>query len=240
MEAEKEAVKEIKDPPKADPTQTPEWLDRQKLRGEVVLEVRKEYEMLFTVWKNEKLDEVRAEYEKVMKEELQKIRTQLQEEQKPPEHKDIQELLDQEYEEFTVPIFVNSEKKPFTLKELPQAAEIKFYNQFRKKLLEKAQSLKAFTQAGMDMQFEDKAKAVLELLDESFNALADTVVIILNPFDDDKDITREWVQKNISSNRQWNIIEAQLKVNRIRDFFSRISLSGQRTRTMLEGPSIQV
>jgi hypothetical protein len=237
-----EEVKETEVQP-ATVTQTPEWIEKHRIRGEVYLEVRKECEMLLKVWKDEELDGVRKEYEKVMQAELTRIRTQIEEEQKPPTHEDLQALLSQEYDTFTLPVNVgktHEETKTFTIRELPQDSELKFYHQFKEKLIEKAQSLKAFTQAGMDMQFEDKAKAVLELIDESLGALADAVVIVLNPFGDDPEITRKWVQSNISSNRQWNIVEAQLKVNRIRDFFSRVSLSGLKTKTMLEGPSIQV
>ena len=99
--------------------------------------------------------------------------------------------------------------------------------------------LESFTQAGMDQPFEQKAKAFLELFDESFDMLADAVVMCLNPFGRKKLVDRDWVQNNIGSDRQWSIVTAQIEVNRLRDFFSKVSQSGQRTMTTMRVPNFQ-
>jgi hypothetical protein len=218
------------------------FLDRAKIELELRLSFRKEYEQLFQIWKDNELTELRAKQDEIIADGLKKYLLKVQEEQKPPEPEDIQKLLDQEYETFTIPVDVVSagtdeegdivRKVTYTIRELPQSIEKKFYRQFKTKLVGKLQMLESFTQAGMDKPFEEKAKSFLELFDESFDMLAEAVVLCLNPFGRKKDIDMAWVQNNISSDRQWRIIEAQMKVNRLRDFFSKVSTSGRDMMTM--------
>jgi hypothetical protein len=222
-----------------------EWQLRSQIETELRPKLRIEYETLFSLWKTEELDKVRKESEKIATEGIQKLFEQWKEEQKPPSDDDIQKLLSQEYVDFNLPVtyYDESENTPksiaFTIRELPQASEKKFYKQFKDKILDKTSALQAFTQAGMDKPFEERAKAFLELFDESFDMLAEAVVICLNPFGRNQMITKAWVQNNISSNRQWTIVDAQIKVNRLKDFFSKLSQSGQSTQTMLGGLNFQ-
>lgn len=221
-------------------TPTTEWSDRQRWEAETRLVIRKEYEDLYKVWKATDLADLEKQNEKIISEGLEKYYEKFREEQKPPTDEDIQQLLDQDYQTFTVKVdYVNDDGEDkselFTLRELPQAAEKKFYKQFKDRLLGKTQALAAFAQEGIDMPFEDKAKNVLSVLEDGFDILADTVVICLNPFGKKKEITRDWVQNNLSSNRQWGIVEAQIKINRLKDFFLRISQSGKSTQMMMTG-----
>lgn len=212
-----------------------DFLDRATIELEVRLKLRQEYENLFEIWKTTAFADLEKKQDEVIATGLKNYFEKWKEEQKPPEPQDIQKLLDQEYETFTVPVdyikFEGEEEKTeriiFTIRELPQAIEKRFYRQFKERLLDKVQLLEAFTQSGIDKPFEEKAKSFLTLFDESFDLLADAVVLVLNPFERRKSITKEWVQNNISSDRQWKIVEAQLKVNRLRDFFSKVSASGQ-------------
>ena len=238
-------IQEIKDPEPIKATiNNSDWLNRATLKAEIEVEVRAQYEALLTFWKTTELDKVRKESEEVAKAGIEKLFTKWQEEQKPPTHDDIQLLLGQEYETFTLQLETSDDNgdvksEMFTIRELPQAAEKKFYKQFRDKILSKAGALEAFTQAGIDKPFEEKAKAFLELFSESFDMLAEAVVIVLNPFNKKQYINLEWVQNNISSTRQWQIVEAQIQVNKLKDFFARLSQSGQTTQTMLGGLSFQ-
>ena len=233
-----------KDNAPKDNTLSPEWIDRQRWEADLRLKLRAEYEQLFDLWKADELDKVRKEYDIVVAEGIKKSIEEWKAEQKPPTHEEIQELLAQEYEQFTLPVNYlgtdNEEKnESFTIRELPQAAEIKFYKQFKSKIISKVAMLQAFDQENLNATFEDKAKAMLEIIDDGFNVLADAVVIILNPFDKNKDIDRTWVQQNISSDRQWRILEAQLKVNRLKDFFSKVSQSGQSMQMTMTGQNFQ-
>jgi hypothetical protein len=234
---EKESVKEIK------PPTPPDWQLRSDIETEVRAKMRVEYETLFSFWKEGELDKVRKDSEKIATEGIQKLFDKWKEDQKPPTDDDIQKLLSQEYIEFNLPVNVFTEdgahSELFVIRELPQSAEKKFYKQFKDKILKKSGSLQAFTQEGMDKPFEEKAKAFLDLFDESFEMLSEAVVICLNPFGKNQLVTKEWVQNNISSNRQWQIVDAQIKVNRLKDFFSALSQSGQQTQTMLGGLNFQ-
>jgi hypothetical protein len=224
--------------------ETNEWIGNKKNELEQRVLIRQEYEQLFEIWKAKELVALEKRNEEVITEGLKKYYDKWLEEQKPPTPEDIQQLLDQEYETFALKVQVedgNGEytTELFTIRELPQVAEKKFYRQFKDRVLNKTTELQAFTQESIDQPFETKAKAFLGLLDESFDMIADTVVIVLNPFGKKKHIDRDWVQMNISSNRQWSIIEGQLKVNRVKDFFSRLSQSGQQTQMMMTGQRFQ-
>lgn len=212
-----------------------EFLEQSAIELRVSLKMRKEYESLLQIWKNNELADLEKKQEEIIAKGLRTYFEKLKEEQKPPEAQDIQKLLDQEYETFTIPITYvkytdnveSTELMTFTVRELPQSVEKKFYRQLKEKLKGKASLLEAFVQSGIDKPFEEKVDAFLSLIDESFDLLADATLLVLNPFNRRKEITKEWVQENISSDRQWKIVEAQLKVNRLRDFFSKVSASGQ-------------
>lgn len=159
---------------------------------------------------------------KLIEEELARIRKDYG----PPKQEDIQKLLDQEYLTFTIQVpWPGTDKKEYVIRELPQAAEKKFYRQVKDQLLPKAKDIAAISFKLLEGNVEDKVRSVLETFDSTFDILADGVVIVLNPRDEVKEITRDWVQDNISSGRMWNILEAQMAANRLRDFFSKASLT---------------
>ena len=221
-----------------------EWQDRATWELQARVNMRKEYEGLFEIWKEKELVKLAADQEVMIREGLEKLVTKAQEDQKPPTDVELQQVLDKEYLTFTVPVdYYDSESdkhknETFTIRELPQSIEKQFYRQLKDKIIGKAQMLEAFTQAGMDKPFEEKAKAFLELFDESFDMLADAVLLCLDPFGRKK-LTKEWIQDNIGSDRQWRIVETQIEVNRLRDFFSKVSQSGQRTMTTMRAPNFQ-
>ena len=217
-----------------------EWADREAWELKLRTTLRTEYEALFQLWKQGELIDLEKRNDEVIKEGLKKYYDKWQEEQKPPTHEDIQSLLNQEYVEFTLKVSTrDGNDKMFTIKELPQDAEMRFFKLFKDKLIENVSSLGAFTQETIDRPFEETAKAFLLLFDQSFPILASAVVIVLNPFGEDKDIDLKWVQSNIGSDRQWRIAEAQVSVNRLKDFFLRVSQSGQATQTMMTGQRFQ-
>lgn len=230
---------------------TPEWADRNRWELEQRVKLRQEFEQSFEIWKTKEFASLKADQDVIIKKGLEELYAKYKEEQKPPTPEEITELLNQDYETFPVKVQVENNKEDgpeyttelFTIRELPQSAEIRFYKLFQDKIINKAADLQAFTQEGIDMPFETKVKSILNVIGESFDIMAETALIALNPFGKRKirgiDIDREWVQNNISSNRQWSIIEAQLKVNRVKDFFSRVSASGQQTQMMMTGVNFQ-
>jgi hypothetical protein len=228
------------------PEASPEWQERRKWQvqkeQEIRLQVRLEMEELLKIWKQNELTEIRKEYEKLLQEGTKKAFDEWKAEQTPPTSEDIQKLLSQEYETFNLPVVFaddagETKNVAFVIRELPQSAEKKFYRQFKSKVLDKVSMLAAFDQENMNAKFEDKLKAIIEMIDDGFDVLAEAVAIILNPFGKTSYINTKWVQDNISSDRQWRILEAQIHVNRLKDFFSNVSLSGQRMMTTMTGPS---
>jgi hypothetical protein len=224
-----------------------EFLERSKLELEIRMQLRTEYETLFKIWKNEDLSELEKKQDEVIAKGLKTYFDKWVEEQKPPEPADIQVLLNQEYETFTIPVnYVDyaedGSETPhsmlFTIRELPQTIEKQFYRQFKGRIVGRLSDLEAITQAGMDQPFEKRVQSFLEVFDDGFDVLAEAVQLCLNPFGKKKEITREWIQNNISSDRQWRIVEAQMKVNRLRDFFSKVSTSG-RNMMMMKRPNFQ-
>jgi hypothetical protein len=208
-------------------------------------EIRAEYESLFEVWKAKELANLTEKQQITIKEEVQKLFAKWQEEQKPPTMEEIQRTLDQEYASIKVELFVKvanedtPQKREFTLRELPQAVERKFYRQFVQRMKDKAPQLQALAQRNMDQPFEKVLGDFMDTIDGAFDVMAEAVAIVLDPYNEDKEITAAWVAGNISSNRQYSIIQAQMEVNKLRDFFSRVFQSGNKVGTMTKPLNFQ-
>lgn len=169
-------------------------------------------------------DQLRKSNSKMIEDTLDVIRKQYG----PPSTEQIQQLLNQEYLEFTVKVPWPGEegaKHDFVIRELPQSIEKKFFKQIREHLLPRAKDIAALSFELVDGKTEDKIKSLLAAFEPAFDILADGVVLVLNPQGKEAEITRAWVQENVSSARMWSILEAQMMANRMRDFFSRLSLT---------------
>lgn len=193
---------------------------------------------LFEIWKRDELVSLEEQQEQQLRKLLNEKIEEIEKSRKPPTKEEIQALLDQEYLSFKVKLFVNKEEREFMITELPQDAEKKFYKQFKTQLLEKAGDIAAISQATMDQGMEAKIKTFLEGVEYSMDMLAEACVTVLNPRGEEKEITRSWVQKNISSSRMWNIVKAQIEVNRLRDFFSQLSQSGMQVQRMIPNSTV--
>jgi len=222
---------------------TDEWAIEARIEAKLRAQLRPEYEQLLTLWKEKDLDDVRKEYDKLLASGLEKIAEDWKKQQVPPTHDEIQTLLSQEYEEFTIKVDYVKGDQPtselFTIRELPQAAEKRFGKKVKDKLLKNLSSLKAFSQASIDMPFEKRIEAAISLFDESWDALPEATQIVLNPYGTKEHVTVQWIENNISTYRQWKIVDAQIKVNRVKDFLSLLFQSGQSIQTMSEGLNFQ-
>ncbi len=179
---------------------------------------------------------LRAENSKALAEEINRLQSEnaksfekaveeWREKQKPPSAEAISRLLNQEYAEFTVKLPFNGKDREFTIRELPQAKEKKFYRKFKERLIPEITSLAELTVKIAEGQVEQKLIAVLNSFEPMLDLLAEATLIALNPSGADEDITLAWVQDNISSFRQWNIVLAQERVNRLVDFLSLASVA---------------
>lgn len=224
-------------------------INLDKIRSEIRAEELKKAEARFEAWKAKELANLEETQRDVIAKELQKLQAKIQEEQKPLTKEAIQQLVDQEYAEIAIKLPVtkddgSSDYQNFVIRELPQSVERKFYRQFKDRVKDKGSELAAFAQKSQEESFEKTIVSFLETFDGAFDILTDAVALILNPFGKIKDlngvlIDSSWVANNVSSNRCYSIILAQVEVNKLRDFFSRIFASGQRAQTILMPPNLQ-
>ncbi len=154
---------------------------------------------------------------------FQKVVEEWKAEQKPPSAEDIAVLLSQEYQEFEIKLSTKEGVKAFTIRELPQSCERKFLKILKNRLIPKVKELASITADLSDGVFEDKLTSILELFEPALEIMSDIVALILDPYGEDASVNAEWVSRNISSNRMWNIIMAQERANKLRDFFSHVS-----------------
>lgn len=193
-----------------------------------------EYEQKFIIWKKTDLAEIQKDADDKIRDMVSQFWEKWKAEQEPLTPDKIQTLLNQEYQTFTIKMFCIREKneREFVIRELPQKIERKFYRQFQKRLQEYGPQLNAFVQANMGKTFEEQLQAFMDAFDNAFDILAETVLICIDPFEEEK-LSLEWVQDNISSQRQFNIIKAQMEVNRLRDFFSQLYQAGLKVENLM-------
>ena len=203
--------------------------------------VRENYEERFEIWKSTEF----ADYEKEQTEQLKEIAAEyfkkLEQEQKPLTQEEIQALLEQDYGSFTIAVTDSEtgENKSFVVQELPSAQERIFYKKFKDQLTGKSSQIAALAQETMDLPMDKKIESFLEAFDGFFDLLADAVVLILNPRGKKEFVTQKWVMDNMSSHRQWNIVKAQIEVNKLRDFFSELFQNGMKTQSLTMPANVQ-
>jgi hypothetical protein len=164
-----------------------------------------------------KVQELNASNQRMMQDEVEKLRASI----KPPDSKEIETLLSQDYGEMTVQIANRKgDKKTFTLRELPQACEKKMFDIIQKRVLPHLKEIAAVEWAASATQAE-KLQKVLAIIPDGLDMLAECCAICLDPFKDDG-ITVEWVQANMGSSRILAVVEAQLEISKIRDFGSAV------------------
>ena len=222
--------------------ETPEQVEvrlRKEIRQELEPIIRIEYEGKYEIWKAKDLADLdekqTAEIQKALEEHFQKMA----EEAKPPSDEEIQKLLNQEYATFDVKLQVNGSTVTVAIRELPQDVEQQFYRMFQKAMTDKASDLAALAQSTMDQPLDKKIQAFLNTFDSAFDLLAQATQLCLNFDNKNSDITCDWCKKNLTSFRMWNIVQAQIKVNRLRDFFSQVSHTGKQIQ-MTQRPSVQL
>jgi hypothetical protein len=214
--------------------ETPQVETSQELEARLRKELKEEYEGRFQIWQAKDLADLAEKQQVAIREEVTKLVKEYQEKQKPLTAEQIQKMLEQEYAEVPLTLFVDvdnediPQKRTFTLRELPQSVERKFYKQFIAVVKDQAPKMEAFKQKSMDQPFEKILMDFLEACDGGFELMAGAVALILNPFNKDTELTAAWVGDHISSNRQLSIVLAQAEVNKLRDFFSKVFLDGQK------------
>lgn len=202
-----------------------------------------DYEKKFQVWKTKEFATFAEKQDEALTKAVQDYIKDLEEKRRPPTDEEIEKLLNQEYKEFSLkvkPVNNGDEEKEFIIRELPMDAEQQFFRQFRDNVKNKSSDIAALAQRIIDTPKEEQVMALLNAVDGMFDVIADATAISLNPLKENQGINRKWVKENISSMRQWNICQAQVRVNRLRDFFYQLYLAGKQATSMTTGPNVQV
>jgi len=195
-------------------------------------EVRAELEGEFLQRETVKLQAITTESRAA----VQKAIEEWKKEQEPLTDKEISELLNQEYNTFTVVLHLrNKTKHEFTLVELPQEIENKFVGLLQKKLIPLMKTLSAAEfKLDMDGSATDKLESILQATPDTLTICAQLVAMCLDPFgENNPKIDQQWVTRNMSTYRILAVVLAQVEVNRYRDFFLngfRLSKSLKQTR----------
>jgi hypothetical protein len=192
--------------------------------------VEGKYRSRLEIWKVEELSALEERQAAMIQDALAKHFEEEEAKRKPLDRDQIQLLLSQEYVTMKVKVPEADKMLEFTLQELPQDVEKKFYDRFKNKVVERAADIASLSQDSMDAPLAEKIQRTLLMTEEGLMVMADTTALILNYGKPEElrqvDITAEWVSKRLSSSRQWSILLAQSHINRLRDFFSQVFQSG--------------
>ena len=191
--------------------------NRDELEKKIREELEVEYNARLESQVKDISDKLQENNQKIMTEAVEKIRKEMA----PPSSSDVQKLLEQEYEEFTVEVLGrNKQTKVFTIKELPQKVEKKIYKKIRDVLVPFSTELAAIS---MNLLEGDGAKKIVQIMN-TFEPMLEVMLgiatICLNPYGEDPDVTEDWVAENLSSTRIAKVVTAQIEGKRMRDFFS--------------------
>lgn len=198
----------------------PDGVLRQQIRAEVETEYQEKFKKEVEDFKTVLSTQNRQAIEKTIAD----FRKQME----PPKPEDIQKLLEQEYIEFKISIpgkTKGSDKRLLTIRELPQLIEKKFYKRIKEAIVPLTSELE-----GMKINLEgaDTFKRILSVLnafEPTLDVLAYVASLALNPYGEEEDLDEAWIQKNLSSSRIMQIVNAQVECNRLRDFFLLLSQS---------------
>ena len=205
---------------------------------EVEVEKTEEQKVDFEVALRQKLEE---EYATRLQSEIQSISAKMQEENKrivteavermrkeltPPGPEDIQKLVSQEYQEYTIDVKYSSKtgggllEKHFVIRELPYAVEKKMYDKIKNMVVPMASDVASLTMHMLEGDAATKIVKIMHTFDPALEVMVSVCTLCLNPFGEEADVNEEWVRRNMSSARIVKVITAQIECNRMRDFFS--------------------
>ena len=212
--------------PTSDPTNEV-LTDKEYELAQFRIQVERELRQSFEVEYAQKLSEFTKKLEAQTKETIDKVIEDFQKKQQEItlSNDQIKQLLSQEYATFNVSIPGEDKEFEFTLRELPQSIEKKFIHILVNTLKPNIKKVVKAVKDAAESNKEIDIIAMIEMFDPSMDLLAETVAICINPFGREKSekvpIGKVWVQENISTSRQYNIIMAQEKLQNLRGFISR-------------------
>lgn len=141
----------------------------------------------------------------------------------PPTHEEIQKVLDQEYQEFTITLPFNGGQRKFLLQEMPMAVEKKFYARLKAEIVPIAEQLSSLTVDLLQGEAAKKIENAMNMIEPVMDVMCFACAVSLNPRGEDAEINEDWVRNNLSSSRIMAVLNAQAMCNRMRDFLSILS-----------------
>lgn len=160
-------------------------------------------------------NKLQADNKEMLEAKMEELRKQLT----PPSAVEIQALLDQEYLTYTVRVPGAGGGKEFTLCELPMAVEAKVVKVLDGTLVKRLQELSS-VEFTASMNMAEKLQRILKLVPGAAETLSDCIAVCLDPWEEDEEITGDWVRKHLSMARMATVLVAQFEVSRLRDFLS--------------------
>jgi hypothetical protein len=164
--------------------------------------------------------DMQVENKKAVEAAIERFRKELA----PPAEEDIQKLLEQEYVEFKIDIRDGKGReakvKNFIIAELPIAVEKKIFKKIKDILVPFASEIASLS---MNMLEGDAAKKVVQLMntfEPVLDAMVSVTAVILNPYNEDEEVTDDWVRNHLNATRIVKVVTAQMEAQRMRDFFS--------------------
>lgn len=196
--------------------------DRVEIEKRIRVELEAEYNTRLDSAVNKISQQMQQENKRVVEEALERYRKEMA----PPSTEDVQKLLSQEYVEFKMEVHIPQSAdspahiKEFVIQELPQKIERKIFKRVKDILLPFSEDLGALSIHLLEGDVSSKIIKIMNTFEPAFETMVAVSCICLNPYEEDKEVTEEWVRDHLSSTRILRVVMAQFEVNHMRDFFS--------------------
>lgn len=187
------------------------WYQKLLARVEASAEAKKAKEL------DAQVQALIASNKEMMTAELDKLRKA----NEPLSSTELEKLVSQEYLEFsiTLPRHRERSERVFVIQEVPVRVEKKIVTTLRKTLgamLKDMSSLNWTT----EMSNLERVQSLIDMVPGALETLAECAAICLNPRDEEKEITADWVLDNLPAGKILAVLQLQAEANRWRDFFS--------------------
>lgn len=181
-----------------------------KVTKKILFQVRQELEAKKAQELQQALD--------ILKTENQKALDEFYKANKPLEPQEIEKLLSEEYLEFKVKLATNGNNQEFVIRELTQAAEMRFLKYLQKELVPHLKTIAAIEWTP-GASVSENLQRLIEFVPDIASMASELCATCLDP-NQKHNITAQWVQENLSTRRVITVIQAQIQAGRYRDFFS--------------------
>lgn len=161
-----------------------------------------------------------SDNKKMIEEKLEEYRKQ----NTPLTPDELKTLISQEYVVFDFKMLGRREKleREFTIAELPVKIEKKVLDVLRKLIAEFYPKLQAAEWSTTDSWVE-RFEKLIGMAPDALDKIADIIAICLDPYNEEKGITGEWVGDNLTTGKMLTVLRLQVEASRYRDFLSLVS-----------------